>query len=60
MRRALGLLNKLTGMEVSTKKFDLRMKSMDAEISAIQNFIKEDPEKPKVITEEKKDVGYIG
>lgn len=58
VRKALGLLNKLTGMGVNTKKFDTRMKSMDAEISAIHNFMKD--EKLKVTKEEEKGLGYIG
>lgn len=62
LKIALSLINKLTGINADSKKFDLRIKNMDEEISAIQNFFQEDKGKGLSVKEEKYDfdVGYIG
>lgn len=62
VRKAMYLLNKLIGIQVNNKKFDLRIKNMDAEISAIQDIMKPTEEGMLETTEKKhdEDVGYIG
>lgn len=63
VKKALTLLNKLTGIDVNPRKFDSRIKNMDAEISAIQNIVgEEDKGMPSFTGKEDKkpDVGYIG
>src|SRR3989344_1180159 len=40
VKKALSLLAKLTGMEINSKQFDSRMKSMNAEISAFSDLMK--------------------
>ncbi len=44
VKKALLLLNKLTGIDVDTKKFDARMKKINAEITALRTFITAEPE----------------
>ncbi len=60
VKKALSLINKLTGIQIDNKKFNLRIRSIEAEISAIQNFIK--PIESVKETEEEHDssIGYIG
>lgn len=60
VRKALQLLNKLTGISINTKKFDSQMKNMGAEISAIQNFMKDEATEKSKTKEEMGGVGYIG
>jgi len=62
VKMALELLNKLTGMKINTKKFDLQMKNMDEEISAIQDIVKEESEHPMTgsVETDDRNVGYIG
>lgn len=69
VRKALELVNKLTGIKVDTKKFDLKIKSIGAEINAIkslsiqslqQDKFQEFLEEEKKEEESEKNVNYIG
>ena len=70
--KALELLNKLTGISVDTKKFDARVKNIDAEISALHDLLEGEQGEMQIGTqkgsglklettgEEDFDIGYIG